>query len=108
REVRERGNVVAENGTRVGELRAGQLHPVAGVAGKSNRDRIKLVDLVSLARNRFRCRVGHSHVSDYLDDTAGPCCPVTPLQVAEARRQGPGASYKPSWGNVRPSSARSA
>ena len=36
-EVGQRADVVAEDGRGVGELRAGELHAVAGVAGQTNR-----------------------------------------------------------------------
>src|SRR5206468_540575 len=43
REVREGGDVVADEGGRVGELRAGQLHAVAGVAGEADGDRFNFL-----------------------------------------------------------------
>ena len=42
REVREGRHVVAHEGTRCGEAVPGQLHPVAGVAGKSDDHLVKL------------------------------------------------------------------
>ena len=36
REVRERGHVVADDGSGVGEPISRELHPVAGISGKSN------------------------------------------------------------------------
>ena len=45
REVGQRADVVAEDGGGAGELRAGQLHAVAGVAGEPDRDPIELLEL---------------------------------------------------------------
>jgi hypothetical protein len=49
REVGQRADVVAEDGGGAGELRAGELHAVARVAGESDRDPIELADLDVLA-----------------------------------------------------------
>ena len=45
REVGQRADVVAEDGGGPRELRPGQLHPVAGVAGEADRDPLELLDL---------------------------------------------------------------
>ena len=45
REVGQRADVVAEDGGRPRELRAGQLHAVAGIAGESDRDSLELLDV---------------------------------------------------------------
>ena len=50
REVRKRGDVVAEERGGGGELAPGQLHPVAGVAGESDRDSVELGDVLGAAR----------------------------------------------------------
>ncbi len=44
RKVRVRGEVVPEHGRLGGEPAAGQLHPVAGVPGEPDHDRIELLD----------------------------------------------------------------
>ena len=46
REVGERADVVAEDGGGPGELGAGELHAVAGVAGEPDGDAIELLDVV--------------------------------------------------------------
>ena len=51
REVGERGQVVAHARGGVGELRAGQLHAVAGVAGKTDGDVILTGDLAVVGRH---------------------------------------------------------
>ena len=44
REVRQRADVVAEDRGRPGELGAGELHAVAGIAGEADRDPLELLD----------------------------------------------------------------
>ena len=44
RVVRQGADVVAEDGCGAGELGAGQLHPVAGIAGKPDGDAVQLLD----------------------------------------------------------------
>ena len=48
REVRERREVVAEDGCLARELPAGELHPVAGVAREADDDAVDLLDLLGL------------------------------------------------------------
>ena len=43
REVGERADIVAEDRGRPGELGAGQLHPVAGIAGEANGDALEIL-----------------------------------------------------------------
>ena len=45
-EVGQRADVVAEDGRRAGELRAGELHAVAGVAGEADGHPLELLDVI--------------------------------------------------------------
>jgi hypothetical protein len=48
--VRERRDIVAEEGGGGGELTAGELHPIARIAGESNRDSVELGDVFGAVR----------------------------------------------------------
>ena len=48
REVRHRAHVVPQHGGGIGELRAGQLHPIAGIAGKADGDRLEFLQEAAL------------------------------------------------------------
>ena len=63
REVRQRGQVVAEQGGRVGEAVPGELHPIAGVAGEADDGPVQ-VDNGSLTRS------GIGHDGPFADLTA--------------------------------------
>ena len=51
REVGKRGDVVADQGRRVGELRAGQLHAVARVAAKAHGGGVQLATALPARRD---------------------------------------------------------
>jgi len=46
REVRQRRKVVAERGGFLGKAIAGQLHPIAGIAGEADYDAVEVLDLL--------------------------------------------------------------
>jgi len=95
-EVGQRADVVAEDGRGVGELGAGELHTVAGVARKTNRHRFQLFDGVPIA-GKLQIGIGHGH--EFLSgqwsvvsgqwSAAGKCWPLTtdhwPLRQAPSR-----------------------
>ena len=59
--VRQGADVVAEDGGGAGELRAGELHAVAGVAAEADGDALEFLDWALVSRDGFGChRAGGS------------------------------------------------
>ena len=63
--VRKRRDVVAEEGGGGGELTAGQLHPIARIAGESNRDSVELGDVFGAVRAALWARHAANSSTNY-------------------------------------------